>query len=369
MDVSPQSVPLSEQGTLHRTVQARLAPYFYQRDRENRSAMPADQFRALRQAYVASLSRNLLTHQELLRLLSAFHKGRIPVLPLKGTPLALRLYGDLGARPTADLDLFVRYEDVPFASHTLETLGYAVVPPRQDPDGYDITFSRASETVFVFVVELHRSLGDLPPSARALPASVWERARPSVIDGVPCWLMDPTDELLYLCLHLAKHRFADPLYILDTHQAVITWGHAIAWPDLEERAIRHRLRSPVALALALSQRWFGTPVPVHVLDTLALPRWKRWYFNRVEWGGRARPHPVDLSHEGPLYTLFLLILDETWSDRLARLKKAFFPSPESLQAGGFGTGWGGRARRLLSRFGSLAAGLPRYFFSRPRATR
>ncbi len=351
----------------HERLLARLGPYGY----HALSGNPPEQFLSLRHAlrryYRSTLAQNLLLHQEMKRLLLALADHAIPAIPLKGTFLALRLYGDLGARPTWDHDVFLRKEDFLKASHLLERLGYNAVS--YSPDPTEKGFQRIVSSSRQEYLEIHLGLGDLPLVLRPDPAVIWERACPVVTDGVPCWQMDPTDELLYLCLLLAKHRFADLVSALDIHYAATQWKEKVNWSALISRAASYHLQAPLLLAIMLVQRWFSTPVPGDVLDSLRLPRWKRWYFERIEWRGAPIPVATELPRTGPLYVWFLLILDETWSNRFAWMKHVLFPPPETLQAVGFSPGWTGYARRLLSRFGSLAVGLPRFFYSRLRPTR
>ncbi len=56
----------------------------------------------------------------------------IPALALKGPILGRALYGELGRRPSADIDLLVAREDLPGAVRTTTRLGY--LPPRDQTD-------------------------------------------------------------------------------------------------------------------------------------------------------------------------------------------------------------------------------------------
>src|SRR6202008_4308852 len=49
----------------------------------------------------------------------------IPTLFLKGAPLALEHYGDLGLRPMADIDVLVPWADAPRALDLLEAAGWS----------------------------------------------------------------------------------------------------------------------------------------------------------------------------------------------------------------------------------------------------
>lgn len=73
-----------------------------------------------RQARQQSVTQQMLT----VRLVSALKEAGIRTLPLKGPLLGERLYGDLGARVSADIDLLVGAANLPHAIEILTRLGY-----------------------------------------------------------------------------------------------------------------------------------------------------------------------------------------------------------------------------------------------------
>ena len=90
-----------------------------------RFASPAS---LLHQAYVASAKRALFLTVNLAELMLRFDEERIPVIALKGPPLAEWLYPDPALRPSFDLDLLIRPADVPAALALLAREGYRREP-------------------------------------------------------------------------------------------------------------------------------------------------------------------------------------------------------------------------------------------------
>jgi hypothetical protein len=69
-----------------------------------------------------------------IHLTDVLREAGIPALALKGPILGRALYGDLGRRPSADIDLLVAREDLPSAIGTVKRLGY-LTPHDQADEG------------------------------------------------------------------------------------------------------------------------------------------------------------------------------------------------------------------------------------------
>jgi hypothetical protein len=139
-------------------------------------------------------------------LLAAFHDRGIPVVSLKGPWLAERLCGDAALRSCCDLDLLVRHADVAQSEELLSQLGFQ---PRRHGDDHERPWSRDAVTV-----DLHHDV-EHPQAFDFDVTSAWKRTRLSSFQGVPAHLLAPADELLFLCLHSARHRFERLSHILD----------------------------------------------------------------------------------------------------------------------------------------------------------
>jgi hypothetical protein len=126
--------------------------------------------------------------------------GDIPVLPLKGVWLQMRVYDPPQERPITDVDVLVpesRYDEA------LERLV---------ADGFARKQANLSETALwhddlPIPLDLHRRL--FQPGAFALPThAIFSRAQPPERRGAAAWEPDPLDVLAHLVGHFAKSRAA-----------------------------------------------------------------------------------------------------------------------------------------------------------------
>lgn len=138
--------------------------------------------------------------------LAEFHCCGVPVISLKGPWLGQRLYGNAGLRLYADLDLLVRRTDFSRSEELLSGLGFFAAGRRDD---YARTWYRDSITL-----ELHDDVEN-PLAFDFGMEAAWDRAQVAEFEGVPARLLAPFDELRFLCLHGARHRFERLSHVLD----------------------------------------------------------------------------------------------------------------------------------------------------------
>ncbi|MHC4989999.1 MAG: nucleotidyltransferase family protein [Planctomycetota bacterium] len=283
----------------------RLAPFVHSLTSRAQSTLSGLQRQRLERAYRTTLLRNLVLHRETEAVLTAFRTRSVPVIPLNGTWLAWRLYGDLGLRPGTTIDLFVRSRDLPAARETLQTLTDLLAPAEDATRG-----PRSS-------VSLHDELLGGWCRAERLSEDVWRRASVQAVNGFISWQMAPTDELLLLCLNLARHLLADAspvpdlVLALDVHRALELWQDAIDWGVLLERSRRYGQSFSVALALAFTEEWFGVRLPPRAARALAMPAWQR---RMIDLG--TRPGGGAMGRRPLRLLTATLVLTARWRDRL-----------------------------------------------------
>ena len=143
---------------------------------------------------------------ELRGVLRAFAESGIPVVLLKGPSLAQRLYGDAALRPSRDLDLLVAKGDWARGEEALAAIGFA---PMREADDYHRPWMRQTTKL-----ELHFDVEN-PLAFDFRVADALARATAAEFMGEPCRLLAPEDELLYLCLHAARHGYERLGLVLD----------------------------------------------------------------------------------------------------------------------------------------------------------
>lgn len=170
-----------------------------------------------RQLELRAIARELdhQAHLELLhRIDAAFAAGdAIPAVALKGPLFAERFYRAPSARGTTDVDLMVAMNRLGDAQARLESIGYRVKDARQSEDAlrnhHDILFVHPSMIDLELHFRAYRGFGETLPSepliARSQPMAGYESIR----------VLEPADELVYLSVHAAAHRFGRLSWLYD----------------------------------------------------------------------------------------------------------------------------------------------------------
>jgi hypothetical protein len=245
-----------EQASYHRVL-----PALY-RALEGRPEVPASIQSALGSRYLGHCQRAMRFCAELARILEHFEEQRIPVLAQKGPALAHLLYGDSTMREFGDLDLLVAPSDVPRAVHALNQLGcekHLQLSPRQEEaylrSGYEYVFGRGAERNFV---ELQ---WNLLPKFYAIDMNIEElfrRSREQEFDGCRARVLDPEDQLIFLCIHAAKHQWARLGMVQDIAALA---GFDLDWGRVIGEARRSGTLRIVLISLACAKQVLGSGLP------------------------------------------------------------------------------------------------------------
>lgn len=193
----------------------RLAPLIWIRSGAYLSEVaPPDECAAWRGAYAHSLARANHHGHALVDVIQALRAEGVSPVALKGLPLALRLYGDVAARPSSDVDLFISTQARAIARRTLRANGWMRT---EGEDSGEETFARTDGSTSVHL-ELHSSLLHPRFSYLALPEPRASNVR-ILKEDIPAH----DDEILsaYLAAHLATHREAPLLWFVDFS---VLWG-------------------------------------------------------------------------------------------------------------------------------------------------
>ena len=176
-----------------------------------RDRMPESVWWDVHAGAMAARAEALALSSELFRVLDAMAAAGVDTLPYKGPLLGWEAYGDLGARPSVDLDLLICPGDLEAATAALGELGYrptyhfSVAEERwfRRVDGdYPFEHGITGRLVELHVRALSRRFGPGPTTSDLLA-----RRRIMAISGLRVAL-PAADDLFYLQVaHGAKHRW------------------------------------------------------------------------------------------------------------------------------------------------------------------
>ena len=188
----------------------------------------------IRQLHRAQVLSALQMTAELFRLVDRFRDAGLDIVLVKGPVLAVRAYGDTGARQYGDLDFLVRQKDMLRATELMIAAGYEpeipaeAVSPDKIPGQY--VFVRIASPL---LVELHteRTMRYFP---RGLPIEEFFARRQSVsVDGHQITALAVEDELILICIHGAKHLWERLSLVADVaafvaRQTSLDWERSLA---------------------------------------------------------------------------------------------------------------------------------------------
>lgn len=222
-----------------------------------------------------SNQRFLLKMKQVVRALQA---AQIDTLVLKGIPLSLLYYGDLGVRFMSDLDILVPTTQADQALRVLQQ-----EPTSLKGSKYEYKYRHLIHAMHLFDaskvdMDLHQNLMSQHAYTRA-DSPFWESPRPLQLDdAVSTHTLSPTHQLFHNLVHgfgwgitPAIRWVADSYVIYTNPDIAIDWHHLL---DLTER---YHLRFPVRQAIRLLQADFRLVLPTDVSERL-----NRWVLSSTE---------------------------------------------------------------------------------------
>jgi hypothetical protein len=198
---------------------------------------------------------------------AALASAGIPVMVIKGVPLALDYYDEPGLRPMSDADLLVPSDRAAPALGALEAAGW------RPANGFDAR--RRRHLLLSHAIELSKGNGadvDLhwQPGHEDMPREaerrLWDRALPIVVSGVEALRPDPTAMLMQVLLHGLRRNFKAPLrWIPDAATILRRDAGRIDWDWLMSVSREGRTFYRLSLALRFLAEHFAVDVPALVM--------------------------------------------------------------------------------------------------------
>src|SRR5262245_43322461 len=290
---------------------------------------------------------NLALACESLRLQRLFDDAGLPVLFLKGTPLAVLAFGNLSLREAQDIDLMVPDKTLPAATTLLARAGYRRFDPPTDISDTQLRLLLPLRKDLGFVhqatglrIELHWRLF-LNAHAMA-EASIMAASRIVPLTGAAgLRTMGDEDLFAYLCMHGALHWWSRLKWIADIN-AFLASRPGVEVERLVRAAEARGVGRAAGQALLLCRRLMGTTLPACLTATLDKSATLRWLeataLNAVTTGqGEHHPHDVRFGTTRGSFSTFLL--RRGWRYWLAELRVHLtnqtdiltVPLPESLR--------------------------------------
>ena len=225
--------------------------------------------------------------------LDALEAAGVRAILLKGVPLVLQCYPEIGLRPMADVDVLVepaarrRRGRCPGTGRMAERLD-----PRSargtSPFGEQMLHQVNCQSADGFTIDLHwRYVPWVARDGSGQDPGLWARARPLDVVGHHALSPSPEDLLLLVILHAFRAGWATaPRWIADTTFLVRALGADLDWDRLVERTVSGHLVVPVRDALEFVADEFDVAVPLETCAPCATTPVGRWEHHRYRLAAR-----------------------------------------------------------------------------------
>jgi hypothetical protein len=251
----------------------RLSPILICQVQQHATAtVPETIHRCLIEQFRAHTMRNFELTRELLEILSLLQKSGVDPLAFKGPVLAQQLYGHLSLREFLDLDILVPPTHAWTAMALLSAQGFEpqFILTRQQFARFQTMRSHmglyhAAKRV---PVDVHWAL--LSPGYSFSPAlqMAWESVQSVSIAGRSIKTFSREAQLLFSCLHQAKHNWSRLGWLMDL-AALIHQSPAVDWQQIQKRAGSFGTARMIRVSLRLVQRLFQITLPQRIIEWVA----------------------------------------------------------------------------------------------------
>jgi len=332
----------------------RLAPCVIQQLQQHAAAaLPESVVVEFQRWFRAHTLRSMQLTTQLFQILDRLKGQGIRALAFKGPVLAQQLYDQPFRREFGDLDILVPTEAV---GRVIALLG---------ADGFEAQFGLTSGQLTRFQknwcemglydrarnihVEIHWRL--FPPDYSFSPAAetAWAPTGKVFIAQRPITTLSIENQLLFACLHQAKHNWSRLGWVMDL-AALVKQSPHMNWKEVQDRAGRFGTARMIRVSLHLVQNLFSVSLPSAIAEWAASDKQSESIAGRVE----QRLLSVDPNAGGRIPTdpLFRAAMESKydravyWFDAIFRptpLEWALVPLPDWLR----GAYYPVRAGRLL----------------------
>lgn len=271
----------------------------------------------LKAHYQSIVQRNMLMSAELIRIMKLFREHNIEALAFKGPTLSQTAYGDITLRQFGDLDILIKRSDISPMIDLLISDGY-VPELKLDKKMKDTVLNALNVMGFYksasnILIEIHWELLSKNYAIRWDEGALWhQKSEHTTINNNSIQVLPHEEQLLYLCIHGAKHLFERLEWICDIDRSIKV-NPDINWTYLLDEAEKRGVKRMLYLGLALCQQFFRLELPELIQENIKQDKVLQGLITKV-----IKMNFSGISQEEKSYSTFGLLYNmrENLSDQL-----------------------------------------------------
>jgi len=248
----------------------RLLPLLYRNLKNQQIEDPI--MMKLKGVYRLTWYKNQMLFHTIADLLRSFQNADIETMVLKGAALTFLCYKDYGLRPMNDFDVLVHTDQAIPAIRLLQKLGWK--PKDFEPrEGYiSVSYSHGFEDQSGREIDLHWHVFSKCREAHA-DDDFWEKAVLTKFHDVPTNVLNPTDQLLHICIHGARWHETPPFrWVADAIMILNNTHNEIDWNRLAVQAEKRHLILPLLDTLHYLRDTFEAPISPEIIKNFQTVR-------------------------------------------------------------------------------------------------
>jgi len=212
--------------------------------------------------------KNQVLFHSIASLLRSFAEAGIETMVLKGAALTALNYRDFGLRPMNDFDVLVHTEQALPAIKLLQSLGWEPVEFMPSEKYISVSYSHGFRNNAGQEFDLHWHVLSQSRETNA-DHDFWEGAITAGIHDVTTRALNPTDQLLHICIHGARWNYTPPFrWVADAMIVLATSPSEIDGDRLIAQARKRRLVLPLRDTLNYLRNVLNAPVPQDALRNI-----------------------------------------------------------------------------------------------------
>lgn len=227
-----------------------LAPALYAALRHTDPAA-AEQFPALRRAYLVQAAHAALGMEQLRAILEATSSSGVRCMPWKGSDTSFTLYRDPALRALSDIDILVEEQNVERTVSLLTRLGYAKVETAMSREEEWINVTYLGGLCMLrnrdLPIEIHSNFLRGFGRRNAAVADAWQAVAPTTLEGCEALTLPPEMGFIISAIHLLSNHGRSIPYLKDAADLLLfcrriaatgdwlhMWGLCERWGVLQE---------------------------------------------------------------------------------------------------------------------------------------
>lgn len=302
-----------------------ISPQLYTLLRESQMLESTPRFfqESLKTGFKTLLIQNMFIKNQSDAIFSRFEEMEILLIPLKGVYFSEKYYGDFTCRPTSDIDLLVKPEQLEFAVDCIKSLGYTIEEKTED-NHFHRSFSKLLPgTLERMTVEIHWNILKEKTSYVQIK-ELWDSAIPFK-DYFYIKELSNLHTFYFIILHAWRHNLDSMKHFLDIIQIIHhVQQQEINYEALFNTAKKHKTLKRLKRTLSIVYQQFP-----HLQQVLPLPIKEsyapNWQYEVIS-GGKVNRRKLYLD-----FIDYQFLSYDSFSHKLTALFEWLFPTSYGLE--------------------------------------